>query len=295
MDSQMTQRELKRLKERMTALEGELAQLKADFARIEKHLDVEEAVTTEPTTETIAPEVTHSADVSGKNADSKRCYQEVLQKLEQLGWNPVKDEKARSIYHINRYSLMLRFSKTFPKKNTFVFFFDITENRFAQMENCFIFFCCGDAQNCLIIPDCVLLRHHDRFSKSKSGVYKFKITKDVDKWFIDALQGVRIEVTEYLNNYDQLRSPMSDIAVPPPSVVVSNPLKQFRVWLSRMENGESQLPHLSIETFHVGLKGLLEQGEYDKILKLKGTIPEDMAIKGIFLVAKRHADAALLE
>ena len=294
MNNQITRRELKRLKERMTALEGELAQLKADFARIETQLNAEEAVATEPPTETTSPKATRSAGVPGRSADSKRCYQEVLQKLEQLGYNLVKDEKTRSIYHINHYSLMLRFSKPFPKKNTVVFFFDITENRFAQMENSFIFFCCGDAQNCLIIPDRLLLRHHDRFSKAKTGVYKFKITKDVDKWFIDALQGVRIEVTEYLNNYDQLSSP-SDIAVPTPSVVASNPLRQFRAWLSRMENGESQLPQLSIETFHAGLKWLLEQGEYDKILKLKGKIPEDIAIKGIFLVAKRHVDSALFE
>ncbi|HIE28099.1 TPA: hypothetical protein EYP66_12505 [Candidatus Poribacteria bacterium] len=272
MNNQITRRELGRLKERMTALETELARLKADVARIETRLDTEEAAAVVPPPETISPEVTHSAGVPGRSADSKRCYQEVLQKLEQLGYNLVKDEKTRSIYHINHYSLMLRFSKPFPKKNTVVFFFNVTEKQFAQMKNSFIFFCCGDAENCLIIPDRVLLIHHDRLSKDKYGNYKFHITQDVDEWFIDATQGVRIEVTEYLNNYDQLHSPPFGSG--------------------KWESGVSQLP---VETFHAGLKWLLEQGEYDKILKLKGKIPEDMAIKGIFLVAKRHVDAALLE
>ena len=295
MDNKMTRRELERLKERMTALEGELSRLKADVARIETLLDAEETVKKVQPPETISPKATRSVGVSGKNVDSRRCYQEVLQKLEQFGYNPIKDEKARLIYHVNSYSLLFRFSKPFPKKNTVGFFFNITQKRFVQMEFFFIFFCCGDSKNCLIIPGGVLLKYRDRFSKDKMGLHKIWITKDVDKWFIDAPQGVRIEVTEYLNNYDQLRSPISDIAVPPPSVVASNPLRQFRAWLRKMENGESQLPQLSIETFHAGLKWLLEQGEYDKILKLKGKIPEDMSIKGLFLVAKRHVDAALLE
>ena len=295
MDNQITKQELNLLKKRITALEGELAQLKADVARIETQLEVEETAAAVPPSETIAPKITRSSVVSGKNVDSKRCYQEVLQKLEQLGLNPVKDENARLIYHINRYSLLFRFSKLHTRSNKVVFFFNVIEKQFAQMENCFIFFCCGNSQNCLIIPGGVLLRYRDRFSQDKSGLYKFYIMTDVDKWFIDATQGVRIEVTEYLNNYDQLRSPMPNVAVPPTSVVASNPLRQFRAWLRKLDNGESQLPQLPIETFHAGLKWLLEQGEYDKILKLKGKIPEDIAIKGIFLVTKRHVDAALLE
>ena len=295
MNNQMTRQELEQLKQRITALEGELAQLKAEVARIEIRLDAEEVVTTEPPTETTSPKATRGANVSGKNVDSTRCYQDVLQKLEQLGWNPMKDEKARLTYHINHCSLLFRFSKPFPKKNKLGFFFSITEKQFPRLGDSFIFFCCGDSKNSLIIPGDVLFRYRDRLSKDKMGLYKIWITRDVGKWFIDAPQGVRIEVTEYLNHYAQLSSSPSDIAVPPASVVANNPLKQFRAWLRQMENGESQLPQLPIETFHAGLKWLLEQGEYDKILKLKGKIPEDMAIKGIFLVAKRHVDSALLE
>ena len=216
MDSQMTRRELKRLKERMTALEGELAQLKADVARIETRLDVEEAaaVPPPPTKEGVSSQFSFEVGISVYEAER----QLILKTLKELGGNKTK---AANILGLT--------PRTIRNK----------------------------------------LREYEQEEKRQ----------------------VASEVTEYLNNYDQLRSPISDIAVPPPSVVVSDPLRQFRAWL----RGEAQLPQLPIETFRVGLKWMLEQGEYDKILKLKGKIPEDMAIKGIFLVAKRHVDAALLE
>ncbi|MFQ6044558.1 MAG: hypothetical protein ACE5PV_27205, partial [Candidatus Poribacteria bacterium] len=104
----MTRRELDKIKEHIKTLEEGLAQLKADVARIETRLDAEEAA---PPLEAITPKITSSSGVSGRNVDSKRCYQEVLQKLGQLGLNPVEDENARLIYHVNRYLLLFRFSK----------------------------------------------------------------------------------------------------------------------------------------------------------------------------------------
>lgn len=79
----------------------------------------------------------------------------------------------------------------------------------ANLDNPFLAFICGSTKNSVIIPAQILFSHLHEISHDRNGEYKIVIDKDFN--IVLAGKNNRLDCTEYINNWDSLLNPCTEI------------------------------------------------------------------------------------
>ena len=72
-------------------------------------------------------------------------------------------------------------------------------------------------------------------------------------------------------------------------------LRAFRQFLNDWEGNPRTAQISDVKVVERGLRWLREKGDYDTMLKLRGKVPENMAIKGLFMIAKKEYDMRMMK
>ena len=74
----------------------------------------------------------------------------------------------------------------------------------------------------------------------------------------------------------------------------SRDLRAFRQFLNDWQEYPRTAQISDVKVVERGLRWLREKGDYDTMLKLRGKVPENMAIKGLFMIAKKEYDMRII-
>jgi hypothetical protein len=115
----------------------------------------------------------------------------------------IKVLKSRT-YHIGESNVLVRASSNGNRRYFFGINY-ITVEEIANLDNPFIAFICGSADNVVIIPAKILFKHLPEISHDRNGEYKINIDKDLN--IVLAGRNNRIDCKYYINNWNLLLSP----------------------------------------------------------------------------------------
>ncbi|HIE28937.1 TPA: hypothetical protein EYP66_16810 [Candidatus Poribacteria bacterium] len=71
-------------------------------------------------------------------------------------------------------------------------------------------------------------------------------------------------------------------------------MRAFRQFLNDWKENPRTAQISDVKVVERGLRWLREKGDYDTMLKLRVKVPENMAIKGLFMIAKKEYDMRMM-
>ncbi len=110
------------------------------------------------------------------------------------------------------------------------------------------------------------------------------------------LEGILRDSCEFIEEDGRWRLPQSDEEKA--SLVErkeSRDLRAFRQFLNDWRENPRTANISDVKIVERGLRWLWEKDDYDTMLKLRGKVPENMAIKGLFMIAKKEYDMRLIK
>ncbi|MGE0087129.1 MAG: hypothetical protein AB7S75_22215 [Desulfococcaceae bacterium] len=123
---------------------------------------------------------------------------------------PLKVLKAR-VYRICKANVLIR-AASYGNKKFFYGINYITIEEMANLPNPYIAFICSSLDKTIILPAKLLFDNLYRISHDRNGEYK--ITIDSDLKIVLKGKGIRLDCSEYINNWDILSSPIIQNIIP---------------------------------------------------------------------------------
>ena len=109
------------------------------------------------------------------------------------------------------------------------------------------------------------------------------------------LEGILRDSCEFVEEDGRWRLPQSDEEKAKLTERKENrDLRSFRQFLNAWRESPRTAQISDVKVVERGLRWLREKGDYDTMLKLRGKVPENMAIKGLFMIAKKEYDMRMM-
>ena len=162
-------------------------------------------------------------------------------------------------------------------------------------------------ENDSISVDDVYQRIYTLFSQSGAMDWVEALSKAEKEFGGQNLEGILRDSCEFVEEDGRWRLPKNDEEKANLTErKESRALRAFRQFLNDWQEnpraapvakrrGEAVVQISDVKVVERGLRWLREKGDYDTMLKLRGKVPENMAIKGLFMIAKKEYDMRLIK